>query len=73
MLDSQGWITMSKEIRDRPRLHAGALLDVPLLCDGTLTVRAVKPDARRTCGLLISPHATAPTVNQMDEGIARRL
>jgi antitoxin PrlF len=72
-LTSKGQITLPKEIRDRLGLDAGALLDFQLQPDDTVTVRAVKPDARRIRGLLKSPRATAPTVEQMDEGIARHL
>ena len=72
-LTSKGQITLPKEIRDRLGLDAGSVLDFQVLADNTLTARAVKPDARRTRGLLKSPHAEPLTAEQMDEGIALHL
>jgi len=72
-LTSKGQITLPKEIRDRLGLDAGALLDFQILEDNTITARQVKPDARRIRGLLTSPHATALTVEQMDEAISKHL
>jgi antitoxin PrlF len=54
-------------------LDAGSTLDFQLLPDNTITVRAVKPDARRIRGLLKSPHDGSLSVEQMDDGIARRM
>lgn len=39
----------------------------------TITVREIKPDARRIRGVLMSPHAVAPTQAQTDEAPARHL
>lgn len=72
-LTSKGQITVPKEIRDLLDLNAGAVLDFQVLGDNTITVRAVKPDARRIRGLLQSPHPTALSVEQMDEGVARHM
>ena len=70
-LTSKGQVTLPKEIRDRLGLDVGALLDFQLLPDNTLSVRPVRPDARRLRGLLTSPHDRALSVEEMDEGIAR--
>ena len=72
-LTSKGQITLPKEIRDRLGLDAGSMLDFQILSDNTITARPVKPDARRIRGLLKSPHATPPTVQQMDEAVSRHL
>lgn len=72
-LTSKGQITLPKEIRDRLGLDAGSMLDFRLLPDNTITARPVKPDARRIRGLLRSPHASAPTVQQVDEAISDHL
>ena len=72
-LTSKGQITLPKEIRDRLGLDAGAVLDFQILADNTITARQVLPDARRIRGLLKSPHATPPTVQQMDEAVSRHL
>ena len=72
-VNSKGQITIPKEIRDRLGLDAGSILDFQILEDNTITARAVKPDARRIRGLLKSPHASAPTVEQMDEAVSRHL
>lgn len=72
-LTSKGQITLPKEIRDRLGLDAGSLLDFQLLDDDTITVRQVKPDARRIRGLLKSPHVTPPSVAQLDEAVSRHL
>lgn len=72
-LTSKGQITLPKEIRDRLGLDAGSILDFELRADDTITVRQVKPDARRLRGLLKSPHAVAPTIEQMDQAIADHL
>ena len=72
-LTSKGQITLPKEIRDRLGLDAGAVLDFQILADNTITARQVLPDARRVRGLLKSPHATPPTVQQMDEAVSRHL
>ena len=49
------------------------MLDFQILEDNTITARPVKPDARRIRGLLKSPHATPPTVEQMDEAVSKLL
>ena len=72
-LTSKGQVTLPKEIRVRLGLDAGSMLDFQLLEDNTITVRAVRPDARRVRGLLKSPHAIPPTVEQMGEGMAAHL
>lgn len=72
-LTSKGQVTLPKEIRDRLRLDAGAKLDFQLMPDDTITVRAVRPDARRIRGLLQSPHMRALSVEEMDAGIDRHL
>jgi antitoxin PrlF len=72
-LTSKGQVTLPKEIRDRLGLDAGSTLDFQLQPDNTITVRAVKPDARRIRGLLKSPHAEPLSVEQMDQGIARHM
>ena len=72
-LTSKGQITLPKEIRDRLGLDAGSMLDFQLLADNTITARQVLPDARRIRGLLKSPHATALTVEQMDEALSKHL
>ncbi len=72
-LTSKGQITLPKQIRDRLGLDAGSTLDFQILEDNTITARQVLTDARRIRGLLKSPHATAPTVEQMDEAISRHL
>jgi antitoxin PrlF len=72
-LTSKGQITLPKEIRERLGLDAGSMLDFQILADNTITARPVKPDARRIRGLLKSPHATPPTVEQMDEAVSKRL
>lgn len=72
-LTSKGQITLPKEIRDRLGLDAGAMLDFKILPDNTIMARQVLPDARRIRGLLKSPHATPPTVVQMDEAVSQHL
>lgn len=72
-LTSKGQITLPKAIRDRLGLDAGAKLDFQLMPDGTITARAVKPDARRIRGLLRSPHPRALTVEEMESGVDRLL
>lgn len=72
-LSSKGQITLPKEIRDRLGLDVGATLDFKLLPDDTITVRAIKPDARRVRGLLKSPHPEPLSVQAMDEGIEQHL
>ena len=72
-LTSKGQLTLPKEIRDRLKLDAGAILDFQVLADDTITARHVRPDARRIRGLLKSPHAAPLTVEQMDEALAKQL
>ena len=72
-LTSKGQLTLPKEIRDRLKLDAGAILDFQLQADNTITARQVQPDARRIRGLLKSPHAAPLTVEQMDEAVAKHL
>ncbi len=72
-LTSKGQITLPKEIRDRLGLDAGSMLDFQILEDNTITARQVLPDARRIRGVLKSPHATPPTVEQMDEAVSKHL
>ena len=72
-LTSKGQLTLPKEIRDRLNLDAGSILDFQILADNTITARQVQPDARRIRGLLKSPHAAPPTVEQMDQTVSRHL
>jgi len=72
-LTSKGQLTLPKEIRDRLRLDAGAILDFQLQTDNTITARHVQPDARRIRGLLKSPHAVPLAVQQMDEAVSKHL
>jgi antitoxin PrlF len=72
-LTSKGQLTLPKEIRDRLKLDAGAILDFQLQADNTITVRHVRPDARRIRGLLKSPHAAPLSVEQMDEAVFKHL
>ena len=72
-LTSKGQITLPKEIRDRLRLDAGAMLDFELLPDDTIVARPVKADARRIRGLLKSPHAQPLSVEETDQGIEQHL
>jgi antitoxin PrlF len=72
-LTSKGQVTLPKQIRDLLQMDTGATLDFQVLEDHTITVKLVKPDARRIRGLLKSPHAKALTVAQMDEAVSRQL
>lgn len=72
-LTSKGQLTLPKEIRDRLKLDAGAILDFQIQADNTITARQVQPDARRIRGLLKSPHAASLTVEQMDEAVSKHL
>lgn len=72
-LPSKGQLSLPKEIRDRLNLDAGAILDFQIQAHNTITARHVQPNARRTRGLLKSPHAGPLTVEQMDEGVAKHL
>ena len=70
---SKGQVTLPKAIRDRLGLDAGSVLGFELRSDDTITVRAVRPDARRLRGLLRSPHPQPLSVQQMDGAVARHL
>jgi AbrB family looped-hinge helix DNA binding protein len=70
-LTSKGQLTLPKAIRDWLNLDAGTILDFQIEADNTITARHVKPDARRVRGLLKSPHAAPPTVEQMGEAVAK--
>ncbi|HNT39999.1 MAG TPA: AbrB/MazE/SpoVT family DNA-binding domain-containing protein [Rubrivivax sp.] len=72
-LTSKGQLTLPKEIRDRLNLDAGAILDIQVQADNTITARHVQPDARRIRGLLESPHAAPLSIAQMDEAVAKHL
>jgi len=72
-LTSKGQLTLPKEIRDRLKLDAGAILDFQIQADNTITARQVQPDARRIRGLLKAPHAVPLPAEQMDEAVAKHL
>jgi AbrB family looped-hinge helix DNA binding protein len=72
-LTSKGQLTLPKEIRERLKLDAGAILDFQVQADSTITARHVQPDARRIRGLLKSQHAEPLSVQQMDEAVAKHL
>ena len=72
-LTSKGQLTLPKEIRDRLSLDAGAILDIQIQADNTITARHIQPDARRIRGLLKSPHATPLTVEQTDAAVSKHL
>ena len=50
-LTSKAQLTLPKEIRDRLKLGAGAILDFQIQPARTITARHVQPDARRIRGL----------------------
>ena len=72
-LTTKGQVTLPKAIRDQLGLDAGSVLDFDLLPDRTITVKPVKPDARRLRGLLKSPFTRALSVQEMDEAVSEHL
>ncbi len=72
-LTSKGQLTLPKAIRDKLGLDAGSQLVFELLADNTIQARALRPDARNVRGILRSPLASPPTVEQLDVGLARHL
>lgn len=69
----KGQVTVPKEIRDQLGIEPGAKLDFQIEPDGSLRVRALKRGAAGLLGLLHSPKRTAPTVEQMNESVARHV
>ena len=72
-LTVKGQLTLTKEIRDRLNLDAGAILDFQVQADNTIIARQIQPDARRIRGLLKSPHAAPLSIEQMDEAVGHHL
>lgn len=71
-LTSKGQLTLPKAARDALRLQAGTRFAVQIV-DGKLLLTPARVDALSVRGLLKSPHALAPSVEEMDAGIGRAM
>lgn len=72
-LTSKGQLTLRKQIRDRSSLDAGAISDLPIQADNTITDRHVQPDARPVRGSFKSPHAAPLAIEQTEQAVATHL
>ena len=72
-LTTKGQITIPKEVREHLGVDTGDRLSFAVQEDGTVIVRPITRHVRELGGLLHRPRQRAVSINEMDEGIARRM
>lgn len=70
-LTSKGQVTVPKQIRDRLKLRAGDRIDFRIDEQGHVDIRARNVDVRELKGIVRSKRKTAPSIEAMNEAIAR--
>lgn len=72
-LTTKGQITIPKEVREHLGVDTGDRLSFVVQADGTVIVRPITRHVRELGGLLHRPGQRRVSINEMDEGIARRM
>lgn len=72
-LTTKGQITIPKEVREHLGVNTGDRLSFVVQEDGSVIVRPITHHVRELGGLLYRPGQRAVSINEMDEGIARRM
>jgi antitoxin PrlF len=72
-LTSNGQLTLPKAVRDALDLKAGQRFQVDVSDAGELILKPLRTDALAVRGILKSPHATAPSLRDMDASIKAHL
>jgi len=72
-LTTKGQITIPKEVREHLGVETGDRLSFVVQKDGSVVVKSITRHVRELGGLLHRPAQRAVSVNEMDEGIARRM
>ena len=71
-MTTKGQITIPKEVREHLGVDAGDRLSFAVQDDGTVVVRPITRHVRDLGGLLHRPGQRSKSIDEMDEGIARR-
>jgi len=72
-LTSKGQITIPRAIREHLTCDAGDRLDFQVEVDGSVKIARRTRDLRELCGLLHRAGEKAVSVEEMNEGIRRRM
>lgn len=75
-LDHQGRVTLPRAVRDALGAGPGTELEFTIQSDGAARIRRIPRDARDGIGLLshlVPPDTPPPTVEELDESIARHV
>ena len=72
-LTTKGQVTIPKEVREHLGVDTGDRLSFVVQEDGTVIVKPITRDVRELGGLLHRPGQRRVSINQMHEGIARRM
>jgi antitoxin PrlF len=72
-LTTKGQVTIPKEVRDRLGVDTGDRLNFAVQEDGTVVVTPITRHVRELGGLLRRPRHRPVSIDEMDEGIAKRV
>ena len=72
-LTTKGQVTIPKEVREHLGVDTGDRLSFVVQRDGTVIVKPITRHVRELSGLLHRPEQRAVSINEMDEGIAKRM
>ncbi len=72
-LTTKGQVTIPKEVREHLGVDTGDRLSFVVQEDGSVVVKPITRHVRELGGLLHRPGQQPVSVNEMDEGIARRM
>ena len=72
-MTTKGQVTIPKEVREHLGVETGDRLSFVVQEDGTVVVKPITRHVRELAGLLQRPGQRPVSVNEMDEGIARRM
>ena len=72
-MTTKGQVTIPKEVREHLGVETGDRLSFVVQEDGTVIVQPITRHVRELGGLLQRPGQRPMSVNEMDEGIARRM
>jgi AbrB family looped-hinge helix DNA binding protein len=72
-MTTKGQVTIPKEVREHLGVETGDRLSFVVQEDGTVIVKPITRHVRELGGFLQRPGQRPVSVNEMDEGIARRM
>ncbi|HEV8574756.1 MAG TPA: AbrB/MazE/SpoVT family DNA-binding domain-containing protein [Dehalococcoidia bacterium] len=72
-MTTKGQVTIPKEVRDHLGVETGDRLSFVVQEDGTVVVKPITRHVRELGGLLERSGQRSVSIDEMDEGIARRM